>query len=187
MVDPECDEIEPPHVAVEVLGRDAAPPAQEALDLAVAAVDRLVVHGAMDPLASRRIGALVRNVERRRDGRVAAIGGGDQKSMRDEDRLQDFLHPASVQRRQGMTEDLATTVGGDQDRHLLARRAALWVKESVAGQAKPGFAESREPPTPSIRLQCLMDRAGEKGLFGPLECCGPDDALFTQGSRRSST
>ena len=51
--------MEPPQIAVEVLGGDAAPPAQEALDLAVAAVDRLDVHSAPDPLASRGVDALV--------------------------------------------------------------------------------------------------------------------------------
>ena len=43
--------MEPPEIAVEVLGGDAAEASQEALDLAVAAVDRLDVQGAADPLA----------------------------------------------------------------------------------------------------------------------------------------
>ena len=46
--------MEPPEIAVEVLGADTVPPAQEALDLAVAAVGRLDVQGAPDPLAGNR-------------------------------------------------------------------------------------------------------------------------------------
>jgi len=38
--------MEPSQIAVQVLGGDAAPPAQEVLDLAVAAVDRLDVQRA---------------------------------------------------------------------------------------------------------------------------------------------
>ena len=41
---------------------------QEALDLAVPAVDRLNVQRVSDSLASRSVDALVRDVERRRDG-----------------------------------------------------------------------------------------------------------------------
>ena len=43
--------MEPPQIAVEVLGGDATEAAQEALDPAVAAVDRLNVQRAPDPLA----------------------------------------------------------------------------------------------------------------------------------------
>ena len=101
--------MEPSQVAVQVLGSDAAPPAQEALDLAVAAIDRLDVHVAPDPLASRGVDALVRDVERRRDGRIAAVGVGDQQGIRGEDRLQHLLHAICVQRRQGVAEGLAAT------------------------------------------------------------------------------
>ncbi len=45
------DEMEPPRTAVETLGGDAAEAPREALDLAVAAVDRLDVHGPAHPLA----------------------------------------------------------------------------------------------------------------------------------------
>ena len=65
--------MEPPQIAVQVLGGDAAEAAQEALDLAVAAIDRLDVQRAPDPLASGSVDALVRDVERRRNGRIAAV------------------------------------------------------------------------------------------------------------------
>ena len=77
------------------------------------------------PLAGRGVDALVRDVERRRDGRIAAVGVGDEQRIRGEDRLQHVLHAVCVQRRQGMAEGRAAAVGGDQDRHLLAREAAL--------------------------------------------------------------
>ncbi len=50
----ERDEMEPPRTAVEKLGGDAAEASQEALDLAVATVDRLDVHGPAPPLAGER-------------------------------------------------------------------------------------------------------------------------------------
>ena len=77
------------------------------------------------PLAGRGVDALVRDVERRRDGRIAAVGVGDEQRIRGEDRLQHVLHAVCVQRRQGMAGGRAAAVGGDQDRHLLAREAAL--------------------------------------------------------------
>ena len=56
--------MEPPEIAVEVLGGDAAEAPQEALDLAVAAVDRLDVQGAANPLAGAAVDALVRALSR---------------------------------------------------------------------------------------------------------------------------
>jgi len=84
-------------MAVEVLGGDAAPPAQEALDLVVAAVDCLDVHRAPDPLAGRGVDALVRDVERRRDRRVAAVGVGDQQRIRGEDLLQHLAYDSRIE------------------------------------------------------------------------------------------
>ena len=60
--------MEPPEIAVEVLGCDAAEASQEPLDLAVAAVDRLDVQGAARTLAGGAVDALVRDVERRATG-----------------------------------------------------------------------------------------------------------------------
>ena len=51
--------MEPPEIAVVVLGGDAAEVSQEARDLAVAAVDRLDVQGAADSLAGEAVDALV--------------------------------------------------------------------------------------------------------------------------------
>ena len=65
--------MEPPEIAVEVLGGDAAEAPQEALDLAVAAVDRLDVQGAANPLAGGAVDALVRDAQRRCDRRLAAV------------------------------------------------------------------------------------------------------------------
>jgi len=100
--------MEPPRIAVEVFSGDAAEAAQKALDPAVAAVERLDVHRAPDPLAGGAVDALVRDIERRRDGRVAAVGVGDEQRIRGEDRLQHLLHGVRVQRRQGMAEGLAS-------------------------------------------------------------------------------
>ena len=107
--------MEPPQIAVEVLGGDASEAAQEPLDLAVAAVDRLDVQRTAHPFASRGVDALVRDVERRCDGRIAAVGVGDEQRIRGEDRFQHLPHAGCVQRWQGMAQGLAATVGGDQD------------------------------------------------------------------------
>ena len=95
----ESDEMEPPQMAVEVPGGDAAPPAQKALDPAVAAVDHLDVQGAPNPLPCRAVVyvALVRDVERGCDGRIAAVGVGDQQGIRGEDRCQHRLHVVCAQ------------------------------------------------------------------------------------------
>ncbi len=68
----EHDEMEPPRTAVEILGGDAAEAPQEALDLAVAAVDRLDVQGAVHPFAG--------------GGPVAAAGIGDEQGVRGDHR-----------------------------------------------------------------------------------------------------
>ena len=61
--------------SVEILGGDAVPRAQEALDLAMAAVDRLDVRCALEPpLSSQGVDALVREAERCRGGPIAADG-----------------------------------------------------------------------------------------------------------------
>ena len=44
----------------------------------------------------------MRDIERRRDGWVAAVGVGDEQRIRGEDRLQHVLHGVRVQRGQGM-------------------------------------------------------------------------------------
>ena len=199
--------MEPSQIAVEVIGDDAAPPAQGGLDLAVAAVDRLDVRSAPGPLASRGVDALVRDVgklptnragpdarrkstrqdaqrsavsahgtrssqstprpdgtftdvERRRNGRIAAVGVGDEQRIRRDDRLQHLLHALCVQRRQGMAEGLARTVGGDQDRHLLAREAAFAglptaparLPLPLAALQKEGLVRLDDPGKPIWRL-----------------------------------
>ncbi len=99
--------------------------AQDALDLAVAAIDRLDVPRAPDPLAGRSGDALVWDVERRRNGWIAAVGVGDEQRIRCDDRLQPLLHAVCVEGGQGMAEGLARAVGGDQDRPRLAREPGL--------------------------------------------------------------
>ena len=143
----EFHEMEPPQIAVQVLGGDAPEAAQEALDLAVAAVDRLDVHGPPDALAGGGVDALVTDIERRRDGRIATVGVGDQQRVRGEDRLQHLSDVVCVQRRQGMAEGRAGPVGGDQDRHLLAREAAL------AGLAAASARLAIQLPLPLAALE----------------------------------
>ncbi len=101
----EDDEMEPPQIAVETLGGDAAEASQEALDLAVAAVDRLDVHGPAHPLAGGAVDALVKNAERRGGGAMAATGVGDEQGVRGDHRRQRPLHAVRVELRQGAAKD----------------------------------------------------------------------------------
>ncbi len=127
--------------------------AQDALDLAVAAIDRLDGPRAPDPLAGRSGDALVRDVEHRRNGRIAAVGVGDEQRIRCDDRLQPLLHAVWVEGGQGMAEGLARTVGGDQDRRLRARGRVCGPSRRAGATCGPASAppcgsrerRSREP------------------------------------------
>ena len=99
--------MEPPEIAVEVLGCDAAETSQEPLDLAVAAVDGLDVQGAAHTLAGGAVDALVRDVERRCGGWIAAVGVGDEQGIPGDDRLQRLPHAVGVEGRQGVAEGCA--------------------------------------------------------------------------------
>ncbi len=135
--------------------------AQDALDLAVAAIDRLDGPRAPDPLAGRSVDALVWDVERRRNGRIAAVGVGDEHRIRCDDRLQPLLHAVCVEGGQGMAEGLARTAGGDQDRPRRAR-------DRVCGPSRRAGAASthRHARTnPETLVIHLSDRQGESGEF----------------------
>ena len=113
--------MEPPQIAVAVLGGDATPPAHNALDLTLAAVDRLDVRSAPDPLATRRVDT---EVKRRRDGRIAAVRVGYEQGIAGDDRFQHRLLVLCVQRGQGVARGLpprsvATRIG------TCSREAAL--------------------------------------------------------------
>ena len=68
-----ADEMEPSQIAVQVLRGDAAIAAQETLQLAVAAIDRLNVEGIPDPLSGRKVQGFVANAHGRSAGRIAAM------------------------------------------------------------------------------------------------------------------
>ncbi len=55
-----------------------------------------MVQGAADPLAGGAADALVGEVERRRDGRIATVGVGDRQGIPGDDRLQDRQRPAET-------------------------------------------------------------------------------------------
>ena len=63
-----ADEMEPSQIAVQVLRGDAAIAAQETLQLAVAAIDRLNVEGIPDPLSGRKVQGFVANAHGRSAG-----------------------------------------------------------------------------------------------------------------------
>ena len=150
--------------------------AQDALDLAVAAIDRLDGPRAPDPLAGRRVDALVWDVERRRNGRIAAVGIGDEQRIRCDDRLQPLLHAVWVEGGQGMAEGVARTVGGDQDRPLLARGPVCGPSRRAGAACSPASA----PPCSSRERRSRQPRrsrqAGPAPGAPPPESGGASDA-----------
>ena len=145
--------MKPPQVAVEILGGNAPEASQEVLDLAVARVDRLNVHGAAHTLTGAAVDGLVRDVERRRDRRIAPVGVGDEQGVPGDNRLQSLRHALGVEDRQGAAEGLAGAVGSDQDRHLLAREAAF-----------VGFAAA--PARLAVQLPLPLPALEHEGLVG---------------------
>ena len=163
--------MEPPEIAVEVLGGDAAEAAQEALDLAVAVVGRLDVHRTAHPFASRGVGALVRDIERRRDGRIAAVGVRDGQRIRGEDRLQHLLYADCVESGQGMAEG----------------RAAPRLASTSIGTCSPERPRLRALP-PRQRyaaLGRLLDRLalGKRGAEGEAALSGGSDSAAATSLR----
>ena len=126
---------------------------QEVLDLAVARVDRLNVHGAAHTLTGAAVDGLVRDVERCRDRWIAPVGVGDEQGVPGDNRLQSLRHALGVEDRQGAAEGLAGTVCGDQDRHLLAREAAF-----------AGFAAA--PARLAVQLPLPLPALEHEGLVG---------------------
>ena len=145
--------MEPSEIAVEVLGGDAAEGSQKPLDLAVAAVDRLDVQGAAHTLAGGAVDALMRDGERRSGGRIAAAGVRDEQGIPSDDRLQRLPHAVGVEGRQGVAEGRAGAIGGDQDRHLLAREAAF-----------AGLAAA--PARLAVQLPLALPALKHEGLVG---------------------
>ena len=120
-----ADEMEPSQIAVQVLRGDAAIAAQETLQLAVAAIDRLDVEGIPDPLSGRKVQGLVANAHGRCAGRIAAMTVGNQNDVGVHSRFKRRLQRLGVNRRKNLADGCAAAVSGDQNRHLFIRQAAL--------------------------------------------------------------
>ena len=86
--------------------------------------------------AGGAVDALVRDVERRRDGRIAAVGVGDEQGIAGDDRLQRLLHAVCVESGQGMAEGRAGSVGGVV-RHTCVRLQAQELTQRQAVGAPP--------------------------------------------------
>ena len=120
-----ADEMEPSQIAVQVLRGDAAIAAQETLQLAVAAIDRLNVEGIPDPLSGRKVQGFVTNAHGRSAGRIAAMTVRNQNDVGIQNRFEHRLQGLGVDRRKNLADGCAAAIGGDQDRHLFIRQAAL--------------------------------------------------------------
>ena len=117
--------MEPSQIAVQVLRGDAAIAAQETLQLAVAAIDRLNVEGIPDPLSGRKVQGFVANAHGRSAGRIAAMTVRNQNDVGIQNRFEHRLQGLGVDRRKNLADGCAAAIGGDQDRHLFIRQAAL--------------------------------------------------------------
>src|SRR4051812_12965887 len=121
----EADEVEPAQVGGQVLGGDAAERPQEAFDLLVAAVDGLDMEFAAHPLASRLDQGFMADAESGGGRRETAGPIGDEQDVGADGGFQPRLDGAGRDRREHRRQRGAGAVGGDQDRHLLARQSPL--------------------------------------------------------------
>ena len=95
----------------------------------------------------------MRDGERRSGGRIAAAGVRDEQGIPSDDRLQRLPHAVGVEGRQGVAEGRAGAIGGDQDRHLLAREAAF-----------AGLAAA--PARLAVQLPLALPALKHEGLVG---------------------
>ena len=120
-----ADEVEPAQVVGQVLGGNAAERPQEAFDLLVAAVDGLDMEVAAHPLASRLNEGFVADAKGNGGRRETAGPIGDEQDVRADGGFQHRLDGNGRDCREHGAHRGAGAVGGDQDRHLLARQPAL--------------------------------------------------------------
>ena len=105
--------MEPPEIAVEVLGGDRN--RRKPLIWLWRLLTVWMCRAPADPLAGGAVDALVRDVERRCDGRIAAVGVGDEQGIAGDDRLQRLLHALCVESGQGLAERSAATRTGTRE------------------------------------------------------------------------
>ena len=132
-------EVEPSQVAVEVSGGDAPEAAEEVLELALAAVDRLNVQGAAHPLPGRGVERLVAHAERGRTRGISAMGVGEEQDVFRDCGFERVPQGVGGDRRQHRADRGPAAGGGHQYRNLFERQSA---------PARLAAAAARRPGTP---------------------------------------
>src|SRR5512147_2172086 len=192
--------MEPLEVAAEVFGSEATIAAQESLEALMAAVHRLDVQFTPDPLTGRLIEHLMGDTQLRGARWIERCAIGDQEGVLAEHRGEDVFDGVGVDRRQDGADRGAGTVGGHQDRHLLAGQAAPGgFAAALAGLALRllGIELPRGGIFPGARslaaLQDIglvsLDDSAQRGRIGvdrPQKAMPPAKAVLTATSHRAA-
>ena len=121
----EADEVEPAQVVVQIAGGDAAAGAQEVLQPTVAAVHRLHMQIAPNPFPHRAVECFVAHPERGGARWVARAAVGDQQGVLRDHRIEGSRERRRIDPGQHRADRRPAPVCRHENRHLLAREAAL--------------------------------------------------------------
>ena len=121
----EADEVEPAQVVVQIAGGDAAAGTQEVLQPAVAAVHRLHMQIAPNPFPHRAVERFVAHPERGGARWVARATVGDQQGVLRDHRVESSRERRRIDPGQHSADRRPAPVRRHENRHLLARKAAL--------------------------------------------------------------
>ena len=121
----EGDEVEPAQVVVQIAGGDAAAGTQEVLQPTVAAVHRLHMQIAPNPFPHRAVECFVAHPERGGARWVARATVGDQQGVLRDHRVEGSRERRRIDPGQHRADRRPAPVCRHENRHLLAREAAL--------------------------------------------------------------
>ena len=121
----EADEVEPAQVVVQIAGGDAAAGTQEVLQPTVAAVHGLHMQIAPNPFPHRAVECFVAHPERGGARWVARATVGDQQGVLRDHRVEGSRERRRIDPGQHRADRRPAPVRRHENRHLLAREAAL--------------------------------------------------------------
>ena len=121
----EADEVEPAQVVVQIAGGDAAAGTQEVLQPTVAAVHRLHMQIAPNPFPHRAVECFVAHPERGGARWVTRAAVGDQQGVLRDHRIEGSRERRRIDPGQHRADRRPAPVCRHENRHLLAREAAL--------------------------------------------------------------
>ena len=121
----EANEVEPAQVVVQIAGGDATARTQEVFQPAVAAVHRLHMQIAPNPFPHRAVECFVAHPERGGARGVARATVGDQQGVLRDHRVEGSRERRRIDPGQHRADRRSAPVCRHENRHLLAREAAL--------------------------------------------------------------